>query len=99
MPAAHHSPHSRHRDHRTTRVAPRKVAHAGCINRRPTAPPPTPPASSAPSPPDTDTDPTAVDSGLIKQFREGTVSAYGSLYQRHVSSAYNLARQLTRRGR
>ncbi|MGH3879513.1 MAG: sigma-70 family RNA polymerase sigma factor, partial [Actinophytocola sp.] len=36
------------------------------------------------------------DAELIDAVRKGTVSAYGSLYQRHVSSAYNLARQLTR---
>ncbi|HWM03424.1 MAG TPA: sigma-70 family RNA polymerase sigma factor [Actinophytocola sp.] len=36
------------------------------------------------------------DAELIDAVRKGTVSAYGSLYERHVSSAYNLARQLTR---
>jgi RNA polymerase sigma factor (sigma-70 family) len=36
------------------------------------------------------------DAELIDAVRKGTVSAYGSLYERHVSSAYNLARQLSR---
>jgi RNA polymerase sigma factor (sigma-70 family) len=36
------------------------------------------------------------DAELIDEVRKGTVSAYGSLYERHVSSAYNLARQLSR---
>ncbi|TDV36854.1 sigma-70 family RNA polymerase sigma factor [Actinophytocola oryzae] len=36
------------------------------------------------------------DAELIEAVRKGTVSAYGSLYERHVASAYNLARQLAR---
>lgn len=36
------------------------------------------------------------DADLINAVRGGTVSAYGSLYERHVASAYNLARQLSR---
>ncbi len=36
------------------------------------------------------------DAELIEAVRGGTVSAYGSLYERHVASAYNLARQLSR---
>jgi RNA polymerase sigma factor (sigma-70 family) len=36
------------------------------------------------------------DAELIDAVRNGTVSAYGSLYERHVASAYNLARQLSR---
>lgn len=36
------------------------------------------------------------DADLIDAVRKGTVSAYGSLYERHVASAYNLARQLSR---
>ena len=36
------------------------------------------------------------DAELIEAVRKGTVSAYGGLYERHVASAYNLARQLTR---
>jgi RNA polymerase sigma factor (sigma-70 family) len=36
------------------------------------------------------------DAELIDEVRKGTVSAYGSLYERHVASAYNLARQLSR---
>jgi RNA polymerase sigma factor (sigma-70 family) len=36
------------------------------------------------------------DAELIEAVRKGTVSAYGSLYERHVASAYNLARQLSR---
>lgn len=36
------------------------------------------------------------DAELIDAVRKGTVAAYGSLYERHVGSAYNLARQLTR---
>ncbi len=36
------------------------------------------------------------DADLIDAVRKGTVSAYGSLYERHVAAAYNLARQLTR---
>jgi RNA polymerase sigma factor (sigma-70 family) len=36
------------------------------------------------------------DAELIDSVRQGTVSAYGSLYERHVGAAYNLARQLTR---
>ncbi|HEX2130588.1 MAG TPA: sigma-70 family RNA polymerase sigma factor [Actinophytocola sp.] len=36
------------------------------------------------------------DAELIDEVRRGTVSAYGSLYERHVASAYNLARQLSR---
>ena len=36
------------------------------------------------------------DAELIEAVRKGTVSAYGALYERHVASAYNLARQLSR---
>ncbi|CRK59766.1 sigma-70 region 2 domain protein [Alloactinosynnema sp. L-07] len=36
------------------------------------------------------------DAELIDSVRAGTVSAYGSLYERHVGAARNLARQLTR---
>ncbi|RZS33875.1 RNA polymerase sigma factor (sigma-70 family) [Herbihabitans rhizosphaerae] len=36
------------------------------------------------------------DAELIESVRGGTVSAYGSLYERHVAAAYNLARQLAR---
>lgn len=36
------------------------------------------------------------DAELIEQVRAGDLDAYGSLYQRHVSAAYNLARQLSR---
>lgn len=36
------------------------------------------------------------DAELIEAVRKGTVSAYGALYERHVASAYNLARQLAR---
>ena len=36
------------------------------------------------------------DAELIDAVRKGTTSAYGSLYERHVASAYNLARQLSR---
>jgi RNA polymerase sigma factor (sigma-70 family) len=36
------------------------------------------------------------DAELIESVRNGTVSAYGSLYERHVGAAYNLARQLSR---
>ncbi|MBP2322813.1 RNA polymerase sigma factor (sigma-70 family) [Kibdelosporangium banguiense] len=36
------------------------------------------------------------DAELIESVRNGTVAAYGSLYQRHVGAAYNLARQLSR---
>ncbi|OLF08272.1 sigma-70 family RNA polymerase sigma factor, partial [Actinophytocola xanthii] len=35
------------------------------------------------------------DAELITAVRRGSPSAYGSLYQRHVGAAYNLARQLT----
>jgi RNA polymerase sigma factor (sigma-70 family) len=37
-----------------------------------------------------------IDAELIESVRNGTVSAYGSLYERHVGAAYNLARQLSR---
>nr|WP_225954127.1 sigma-70 family RNA polymerase sigma factor [Kibdelosporangium phytohabitans] len=33
---------------------------------------------------------------MIDSVRKGTVAAYGSLYERHVGAAYNLARQLSR---
>ncbi|ONI85922.1 hypothetical protein ALI144C_12520 [Actinosynnema sp. ALI-1.44] len=36
------------------------------------------------------------DAELIDSVRKGTVAAYGSLYERHVGAAYNLARQLSR---
>jgi RNA polymerase sigma factor (sigma-70 family) len=36
------------------------------------------------------------DAELIDSVRGGDTSAYGSLYERHVGAAYNLARQLTR---
>ncbi|WNV90642.1 sigma-70 family RNA polymerase sigma factor [Umezawaea sp. Da 62-37] len=36
------------------------------------------------------------DSELIESVRGGKIEAYGELYERHVSAAYNLARQLTR---
>ncbi|MGH3520248.1 MAG: sigma-70 family RNA polymerase sigma factor, partial [Haloechinothrix sp.] len=36
------------------------------------------------------------DAELITAVRSGTIAAYGTLYERHVASAYNLARQLAR---
>ncbi|MEV6607530.1 sigma-70 family RNA polymerase sigma factor [Kutzneria sp. NPDC051319] len=36
------------------------------------------------------------DAELIDSVRSGNTQAYGSLYERHVGAAYNLARQLTR---
>jgi len=36
------------------------------------------------------------DAELIDAVRAGDTGSYGPLYERHVSSAYNLARQLTR---
>ncbi|WP_053737461.1 sigma-70 family RNA polymerase sigma factor [Nocardia sp. NRRL S-836] len=36
------------------------------------------------------------DAELIESVRAGTIDAYGQLYERHVSAAYNLARQLAR---
>ena len=36
------------------------------------------------------------DAELIDAVRKGTLSAYGELYERHRSAAYNLARQLSR---
>lgn len=36
------------------------------------------------------------DADLIDQVRDGDVSAYGALYERHVDAAYALARHLTR---
>ena len=36
------------------------------------------------------------DAELIDSVRGGTIDAYGQLYERHVSAAYNLARQLAR---
>ena len=36
------------------------------------------------------------DAELIQSVRAGTIEAYGALYERHVSAAYNLARQLAR---
>ena len=36
------------------------------------------------------------DAELIEAVRNGQVEAFGSLYERHVSAAYNLARQLAR---
>ncbi|GLY64265.1 sigma-70 family RNA polymerase sigma factor [Amycolatopsis taiwanensis] len=36
------------------------------------------------------------DTELISEVRSGTLDAYGTLYQRHVHAAHNLARQLTR---
>ena len=36
------------------------------------------------------------DAELINAVRKGTVFAYGTLYERHVGAAYNLARQLAR---
>ena len=36
------------------------------------------------------------DTELIDSVRGGNTAAYGSLYERHVGAAYNLARQLTR---
>ncbi|ASR34266.1 hypothetical protein BAY61_03830 [Prauserella marina] len=38
------------------------------------------------------------DAELISSVRAGTIAAYGTLYERHVSAAYNLARQLARSG-
>jgi RNA polymerase sigma factor (sigma-70 family) len=38
------------------------------------------------------------DAELIDSVRGGNTAAYGSLYERHVGAAYNLARQLTRSG-
>lgn len=36
------------------------------------------------------------DAELVILVRGGTLGAYGTLYERHVASAYNLARQLSR---
>lgn len=36
------------------------------------------------------------DAELISSVREGRIEAYGTLYERHLASAYRLARQLTR---
>ncbi|MGW5052854.1 sigma-70 family RNA polymerase sigma factor [Actinokineospora sp. NPDC004072] len=36
------------------------------------------------------------DADLLESVRGGAVSDYGTLYERHVAAAYNLARQLTR---
>ena len=36
------------------------------------------------------------DADLIASVRDGVNAAYGTLYERHVSAAYNLARQLAR---
>ncbi|NIH82469.1 sigma-70 family RNA polymerase sigma factor [Amycolatopsis viridis] len=36
------------------------------------------------------------DAELITEVRTGTLAAYGTLYERHVAAAYNLARQLAR---
>ncbi|KAA2260908.1 sigma-70 family RNA polymerase sigma factor [Solihabitans fulvus] len=36
------------------------------------------------------------DAELIESVRGGTIESYGQLYQRHVSAAHNLARQLSR---
>ncbi|HJQ46152.1 MAG TPA: sigma-70 family RNA polymerase sigma factor, partial [Amycolatopsis sp.] len=36
------------------------------------------------------------DAELIASVRSGTLAAYGTLYERHVGAAYNLARQLAR---
>jgi RNA polymerase sigma factor (sigma-70 family) len=36
------------------------------------------------------------DAELIDEVRNGQISSYGTLYERHVSAAYNLARQLSR---
>ena len=36
------------------------------------------------------------DASLIESVRRGKLNAYGQLYERHVASAYNLARQLSR---
>jgi RNA polymerase sigma factor (sigma-70 family) len=36
------------------------------------------------------------DAELIDEVRGGKISSYGTLYERHVTAAYNLARQLTR---
>jgi RNA polymerase sigma factor (sigma-70 family) len=41
-------------------------------------------------------DPGPSDPELIDAVRRGDTSAYAAVYERHVSSAYNLARQLTR---
>ncbi|MPY97471.1 MAG: sigma-70 family RNA polymerase sigma factor [Actinophytocola sp.] len=38
------------------------------------------------------------DAELIAAVRDGDLAAYGTLYERHVSAAYNLARQLARSG-
>lgn len=38
------------------------------------------------------------DAELITAVRDGDLAAYGTLYERHVSAAYNLARQLARSG-
>ena len=36
------------------------------------------------------------DAELINEVRDGKISSYGTLYERHVTAAYNLARQLSR---
>jgi len=44
----------------------------------------------------TDADVEPIDAELIHAVREGRIEAYGALYERHVTAAHNLARQLTR---
>lgn len=40
--------------------------------------------------------PSPTDAALIEAVRNGQTEAFGSLYERHVAAAYNLARQLSR---
>lgn len=75
-----------HRRRREIQAAPRRVAG---VDRCPE------PLVSSTVDGD-DVDPTVADNIRIAEVRAGLLHAYGSLYQRHVSSAYNLARQLTR---
>lgn len=77
---------------------------AACI----TLPSPVPAACPAgnPTPVDEPADPPAQDAELVDEppsdaelidaVRKGALAAYGDLYERHVSAAYNLARQLSR---
>lgn len=83
----------RHLHHRSThhRSSPNQataachVSDAACI-KRPESPSKTePPADDNPN-----------DADLINAVRAGTLSAYAELYQRHIASAHNLARQLAR---
>ncbi len=101
MSVARHPHRVRHRRYRGVRVGTRGVADAGCIDRYPTPPitnhaAANQAANHAVDPANQAVGLAVTDGVLVARVRAGALRDYGVLYERHVASAYNLARQLSR---